>query len=155
MEQVTTKILAIGERSASGWKMTEVAWWNARAAIVAVVLDGLRAGGGVVLTPAIVAYARALLAGEVRAERPARPAVTTGEVKAWWVARRAVADLLVPCLVELDGTVIPADVAAHAREILTGARRPPVLRNARTLRVTRAPAYVAPTTQAQPGDAPF
>jgi hypothetical protein len=115
-----------------------------------MVAPMLHVGVSVILTAEMVELARQYLAGEVRAS-VARP---EGNVRIWWRARRAVADLLVPYLTDPDGTVLPAHVADQARGMLTGAVKPPVLADAYRLAKTHAPRF-QPAVAPASGEAPF
>ena len=132
---------AIGEQG-----MTHSRWWLARCAIVACLAPALgMEGGGLVLLPEMVMTFRAWLSGEALAPRDVAnhgiPAGNSGAVKRWFVARRAIVDMLLPLLVEFNGTMVRADVAQRMRDLFTGAVRPPVLPNARKLAVTKAEPY--------------
>ena len=147
----------IGGLTPSGWKMSRGRWWWARVAIASMLEGALVEEGPVVLTAEMVRYAADLLSGEVSAPRAQHniPPGNTGRVRAWWVARRAVAELVIACLDEHEGTVLPYETAIVARELMAGARKPPVLPNARTLAVTRAKPFTVTKPTVLESPAPF
>jgi len=138
--------------------MTKSRWWRARCAIVAHLAPVL-AGG--VISPDAAAYCRDLLAGDVEPPQGVTgraahkiPAGNPGLVKRWYVSRRAIVDLLLPLLVE-DGAVVPCDLGERIAALLSGAQRPPVLPNARTLARTKAAPYAWTPPAPELTDAPF
>jgi hypothetical protein len=105
---------APGAQTAAGTRMGEAQWWRARVAVSNLVEEAVRAGSSV-LTPEAVTFARAVLTGEATA---ANVTVVLGRGRklllanhAWYEARRAVTDVVLPYLARGDGVVLPPDVA--------------------------------------------
>lgn len=145
---------AIGEATPSGRKMSEARWWNARAA-VASMLEGALAiavAAPVLLTADMLAYAAAVLTGEASAPAAKHgiPRGNLAKVRAWYVVRRAVSDLIVPHLAAWEGTVLPHEAAVAARELLAGTRKPPVLPDARKLAKTKGKGFAVEEERPDP-----
>lgn len=132
-----------------GPAMRENVWWAARAEIA----DAWAMGGAPIVRPALADRARALLEG--RATPAARvPALRGGELRRWFAARRAVCELLLPYLRSADGSVVPPDLDAAMRAILSGAAPVPRRPDARKPRAVRDPlTWKAPAREAT--EAPF
>ena len=120
---------AIGE-------VSERVWWAARAAVVEHL--GL-AEGNVIITPEMADLAREMLAGRTAAS-PVLPDLHGYPLRQWYMARRAVVELLYPLLVA-DGTVLAAHTADEVCALLSGSKTAPRLPNARTLRKTKPLPY--------------